>query len=172
MKGVCVLEGMCCMHDSWGPREKGEWRKRNREWDSFKGEHCWFFAPLSRDLGGRVEGEARGESFLCSLLCFCTPTPLLYSFSPQHPQNPSWGQPPAPSNEAPGSFTAGGLVWHALAFASPTHYSCMARAPHTPTQTHTHTPTRRSKDLCFHHLKLICPMMNQSVQSTSLSLQC
>lgn len=114
MKGVCVLEGMCCMHDSWGPREKGAWRKRNREGDSFKGEHCWFFCSSVLRSGRSGRGGGQGRIFPLQL------TLLLPSLLPPwRPQNPSRGQPPAPSNEAPGPLTTGGPVWHAPARASP-----------------------------------------------------
>lgn len=129
------------IHEVHGQRERGE-RETEKETAS-KGSTVDFSAPPSRDLGGRVEGEARGESFLCSLFCFCPP-PL----PPWHPQNPSRGQPPASSNEAPGPLTAGGLVWHAFALASPIHHSSMARA------THTHTHSRADRNLSNIQLKI------------------
>lgn len=116
------------IHEVHGKRERGE-RETEKETAS-KGRTVDFSARPSRDLGGRVEGEARGESFLCSLLYFCTPPNTL--LSPQRPQNPSRGQPPAPSNEDPGPLATGGFLWHHMfTLASPIHHSFMACATHT-----------------------------------------
>lgn len=127
MKGVCVYWRACvaCMiHEVHGKRERRE-RETEKETAS-KGSTVDFSAPPSRDLGGRVEGEARGESFLSSLLCFCLPPPPPFPHSaPRTPVGVSLQlplmKPPAPSPQAdwcgvrslwlPPSITPG---WHVL----------------------------------------------------------
>lgn len=79
---VCV----CCMHDLWGPRRKGAWRKRNRGGDCFKGERCWFFCSVQRSGRSGMRGaQGRGSLVVRSALAPPAPTALQYPEIPATP---------------------------------------------------------------------------------------
>lgn len=129
-RGCVYWRGMCCMHDSWGPREKGAWRKRNREGDSFKGEHCWFFCSSVQRSGRSGRGGGQGRIFPLQL------TPLLFPQStPDTPAGVSLQLPlMKPLATSPLDFCCGMPSLR----LPPIHHFDMARAPDTllePTET-------------------------------------